>query len=197
MTNVLFRDANLSDVLTGQEQAMSREIESLDEARVLNTSPEDLCDYFVEKYRVDAIEINESGIQADYGDARVDVSNRFEYGLFDRGLPTYVTGTRVTFYVPFSGDSQLFKYRPSRFTLNPLRADVRGNELVFVYDRTTQEAPNIRSEFERDLKNVKDHIVWIASEVHQFNSASYVKRRPNKWERVGINYSRTEGLLRT
>ena len=90
---------------------MSNEIGSLSEDRVLNTSPEKLCDYFVEKYSIDPLVIDESGIQIDYGDAQVDVSHRFEYAVFDRSRPTYVTGTRISFFVPFSGDAELFKCR--------------------------------------------------------------------------------------
>ena len=167
---MLFNNADLGSVLTGQEQALSKEIGSLNEDRVLNSSPEDLYDYFFDKYRIDVIEIDESRIQADYGDTQVDVSHRFEYAVFDRSRPTYVTGTRITFYVPFSGDPQLFKCRPSTFNFNPPRADVRGNELVFVYDRTIQDAPNIKNEFERDRKSVKDYVGWITSDVQKFNS---------------------------
>ena len=84
MTTPLFRDADLRSVLAGQELAMSKEISSLSEDRVLNTSPVDLCDYFVEKYKVEPVVIDESGIKVDYGDAQIDVSQRFEYAVFDR-----------------------------------------------------------------------------------------------------------------
>ena len=144
----LFRNADLRDVLAGQELVMANEIGSLSEERILNTSPEKLCDYFVEKYRIEPLVIQRSGIQTDYGDAQVDVSHRFEYAVFDRDIPTYVTGTRITFFVPFSGDQELFKCRPSTFSLNPPRGVVRGNELVFVYNRTTQDVTNIGNEFE-------------------------------------------------
>ena len=141
---------------------MSNEIGLLSEDRVLNTSPEQLCDYFVEKYSVAPLVIDESGIQVDYGDAQVDVSYRFEYAVFDRSSPTYVTGTRITFFVPFSGDAELFKCRPSTFSLNPPRGVVRGNELVFVYEQTPHDVPNIRSEFDRELQSVQQNLSRIA-----------------------------------
>ena len=170
MTNFLFRDADLRDVLAGQEEAILKEIGSLKEDRVLNTSPEELYDYFVEKYRIDPPEINEAEIKVDYGDAQIDVSQRFEYAVFDRSRPTYVSGTRITFFVPFSGDPELFKFRPSTFSLNPPRGVVRGNELVFVYDRTTQDASNIGNEFDRERQSVQQHLSRIADQVEQFNS---------------------------
>ena len=154
---------------------MSNEIGSLSEDRVLNTSPEKLCDYFVEKYSVDPLVIDESGIQVDYGDAQVDVSHRFEYAVFDRSTPTFVTGTRITFFVPFSGDAELFKCRPSTFSLNPPRGVVRGNDLVFVYERTTHDVLRIRSEFDRELQSVQQNVSRIADQVEQFNSTIRTK----------------------
>ena len=94
MTDLLFRGPNLSDVLDGQELSLANEIDSLDEGRVLNTSPEDLCDYFVEKYVVNALEIDESQIHMDYGDTKIDISHRIDYAVFDSSRPVYVTGTR-------------------------------------------------------------------------------------------------------
>ena len=170
MTDRLFSGADLRDVLTAQEQALSKEIGSLSEDRVLSTSPVGLCDYFVEKYRVEPVVIDESEIKVDYGDAQIDVSRRFEYAVFVRSGPAYVTGTRITFFVPFSGDPGLFKYTPSTFSLNRPRGVVRGNELVFSYDRTTQDVPNIGNEFEQEKQRVKQNLSTITNQVEHFNS---------------------------
>ena len=170
MASPLFSERHLSDVLSDKERGLSAEITALDEGRVLKTTPEALSDYLVEKYRVDPLELNESAIEVDYSDARVDVSHRFEYGGFDRGRPTYVTGTRITFYVPFTGDSELFRYAPSRVSLSPPRATIQANLLVFVYERPAQEASQIKREFEQDLQQVRNHIEWMSGDVLKFNS---------------------------
>ena len=170
MTNLLFRDYDLGRMLTQQDQKLSNEVASLSEDRVLNSAPEDLCNNLVEKYTIEAVEIDESGINADYGDAQVDISQRFDYDVYDRSRPRYITGTRLTFYLPFTGDPQLFKCRPSTSNFNPPRAAVSDSELVFIYERTAQDALAIEKEFERDRKNVKDHLGWIARDVEQFNS---------------------------
>ena len=170
MTDLLFYENDLRSVLTRQEQAFTNKIDALSEEHILNTSPEDLCNYFVEKYTVNVPEIDESQIQLDYGDAKVDISHRFEYVVSDRSRPAHVRGTRLTFYVPFTGDHQLFQCKPSSVNFNPPSAAVKNDELVFVYDRTTQDVPNIEVEFERDKENVKGYLEWIARDVEQFNS---------------------------
>ena len=170
MTSTLFSDADLGHFLTAQQQGWFKEIDSLSESQILKTSPEDLRSYFVDKYRVEPIVLDESAIQMDYGDARVDVSRRVEYAIIDRSGPHYITGTRIAFYVPFEGDWRLFQYRPSTSRWSSTRANIRVNELVFVYQGTTHDARDAGRQFEQDLNNLKANIGWIASDVERFNS---------------------------
>ena len=170
MTSTLFSDADLGNFLAGRKQAWSEEINSLSESQILNTPPEDLCIYFVGKHRVEPIVLDELAIQMDYGEARVDVSRRFEYGFIDRSGPRYVTGTRITFYVPFEGHGGLFKCQPSTFKLSSPRANIRVNELVFVYEGTMHDVRGVKEQFERDLSSVQENLGWIASDVERFNS---------------------------
>ena len=171
MTKLLFNRNDLSRVLAAQEQAISKEVDALDENQILNSSLSDLCQYFVEKYTVNPIRIDEEGIQVDYGDTQVDVSQRFEYSVFDRGRPALVTGTRIAVFVPYEGDKQLFDCQPSTFTSNPPSAIVRGREVAFVYDRTISDAANVRDEFDRDLTTLKKYLGWIERDVTQFNDS--------------------------
>ena len=142
---------------------MRDEVNSLNENRILNTSEDDLCNYFVKKYKVEALQIDESQIQIDYGDARINVR--------DYGRLISLTGTRVTFYIPFSGDPDLFKLQPSMFSVNPPRAKVKGREIVMIYERTTSEATQIKGEFESELTRLKNYLQCIEQEVTPFNSS--------------------------
>ena len=96
MTNPLFRGGDLRNALIAQEQEMLEKIGSLSENQVLDTLEDDLCNYFVEKYRVNPLQIDETCIQVDYGDAEIDISQRIDYAVFDGSRPAYVKGTRIT-----------------------------------------------------------------------------------------------------
>ena len=171
MTEPLFCHFDLSRILSEVEQAMLKEIGSLNENRVLNTSHEDLRDYFIKKYSKEMPQVDELAITVDQGDAQIDVSRRFEYAVFDRSQPLLTTGTRITFYLPFVGDSQLFHCKASTFSLNPPRAAVRNDELQFVYERTTSDAEKIKQEFQDDLNRFKQSLSWIQKDLTQFNSS--------------------------
>ena len=55
---------------------MRDEINSLDENRILNTSEEDLCNYFVEKYKVEALQVAELLYLEGYEDRPSRVQSR-------------------------------------------------------------------------------------------------------------------------
>ena len=163
MTDFLFDGGYLDDAIRDRGQRMRDEINSLNENRILNTSEDDLCNYFVKKYKVEALQIDESQIQSDYGDARINVR--------DYGRLISLTGTRVSFYIPFNGDPGLFKLQPPMFSFNPPRAKVRGREIVMIYERTTTEAKQIKDKFESDLKCLKNYLQYIEQDVTPFNSS--------------------------
>ena len=175
MMKLLFNERDLAGVLDAKAVKLSMAIGSLSEDRVLNTSHEDLSNYYTDKYRIEGLKIDESKIQIRYGDAQIDVSNRIDYFVRDRSGPFYITGTRIVFYMPFTGDQNLFYYYPSTYSYDPPQADVRRGEVVFTYDRTTQDAEKVRSEFERDLNKLKNYLEWISGDVEQFNSSLRAK----------------------
>lgn len=171
MTDLLFHGNDLSSVIRNQELAMVSEIDGLSESRLLSTPVDDLCDYFGQKYHIEPLEINEAGIQVDYGDSKVDISHRLDYAIPDRRRPTRITGTRLTFYVPFDGDPDLFKCRPGTFNYSPPQAEIRDGEVRMVYERTTSDADRIEVEFKRDLENLKSYLGWIEQDLAPFNAA--------------------------
>ncbi len=155
MNDPLFFGGRLSDALRKQDEIMLSEINSLDEVRILRTSEQDLCGYFVRKYRVNEVEIDDSTIQVETDDAEIDVSRRTEYGAYGDPSPVYVIGTRMTFCIPFIGDSGLFKLRPSTQTTVLPRAEVGNDELVMVYEEPPATVSRIQENFTSELETLK------------------------------------------
>ena len=127
---------------------------------------------FAESCTIDTVEIDEEAIEVDYADARVDVSLRRAYPVRDRSRPAMVAGTRIAFFVPLVGDEQLLQCRPSTYLFDGgIDASYRDGALVFVFDRTVQDASKVRDEFQHGLDNLKKYLGWIAGEVDQYNAA--------------------------
>ena len=175
MAELLFQQYDLTQVLEAEEKKMVGEISSLDEDRVLNTPAQDLCDYFVNKCRVNSIKIEEADIHSDYCDVQIDVRYRFEYAVFDKSCPTYVQGTRITFHIPFSGDYQLFRCSPNTISFDAPRATVSGSKVTFTYDLIPSKEEQVKGEFSRDFEALKRYVGKIERIVQNFNSTIHAK----------------------
>ena len=171
MTEPLFHTYDLQRVIKNQEQNLAGEINSLSENEVLNTSHEDMVKYLTEKWKINPLLIEESGIQTDHGDAQIDVSGDIRRAIFDRSRPFYITGTRVTFYVPFTGDADLFKCQPSTWSTSLPSATIRSNELVFTYNLTEERTAEVKGIFDRDLNQTQVHAERVNADVKEFNTA--------------------------
>ncbi len=76
---------------------------------------------------------------------------------------------RVSYYVPFTGDPELFKCKPNALTSNPPHARISGHELAFDYDRADRDVVATKPAFNRDVTNVRQWIGWVLEQVEAFN----------------------------
>lgn len=171
----LFFEASFGDVLRAQEEKMFAAIDAIEGNRLLNTNVEDWIKYFEQEYTIDVPKIKDDQITVDQGETEIDVSQDFDRAIFERDRPFYITGTRVTFYVPFDGDANLFRFSPSTHFLNPLQGEISGNELILTYSRTKLDAASLKSEFENQLAQIKQTIGNLATDSTSFNASLPVK----------------------
>jgi hypothetical protein len=174
---ILFSQADLSSVLYGHEQKMLKEIDAFDGGRMLEESVESLCDHFEKEYRIEIPNLDEAGITFDQEETKVDVRRTPNRVLYDTRRTTHIPGTLFTFFVPYKGDQELFKCRPSAYNHNPPHAKVKAGELELAYPVTDQDAASIRAQFDRDLAQIRQWLAWMANDVEQFNSTVRAKAR--------------------
>lgn len=167
---LLFSRHDLSAVLRYQEEKTIKAIEEFNSSRLLNTSVEDLVDYFNGEHTVEKISLLVDQVSVDQVEAKVDVSRDQLRAISDRSEPFYIDGTRVTFFVPYQGDSELFYCRPSSSNYNHPRAVVTKTEIQFIYEILNHDIQAIKSSFDRDLGNLKQHLDWVEKDVNNFNS---------------------------
>jgi hypothetical protein len=176
-STILFSQFDLSDVLYGHEQKMLKEIDGFDARRMLEESVESLCDHFEREYRIEVPALDESGITFDQEEAKVDVRRTASRHLYDTRRTTHIPGAMFTFFVPYKGEKELFKCRPSSYNLNPPHARVKAGELELAYAVTGQDAASIRGQFDRDLAQIRQWLGWVAGDVEQFNNGVRPKAR--------------------
>jgi hypothetical protein len=189
MTNMqlLFAKYDLSAIFQNQEQKAIQAVDAYNANQLLNTSVDELILYFVTEYRIEHIELAEGQISVDQKEVKVDISQDRSRFIHDRSGPYYVDGTQFTYFVPYTGDNNLFYCRPSTFTFNPPRAVVKSGEIHFVYDILDQNIESIKSAFSSELSSVKQYVTWIKNDVQSFNTRlEQSVRQRVEWRRQKI-----------
>ena len=140
----LFCRTDWFSVEEGQKRTLQSEIDAIDGNRLLNTSVDDLCDFFEEKFRIDIPELHEDQIVADQKEIQIDVSQDPMRFIRDRSRPFHMAGTLVEVTVPFSGESEVFAIQPTTFTTSPPRGEIRGSTLIIKVQGTDLNAQRKR-----------------------------------------------------
>lgn len=168
---LLFVTHDLASSIRVTMQAMQKEVEGLEENRLLNTPPEDLKDYLIEKYGITPITLRRDQWYADFQDTPVDVRHdRMRY-IEDRSRPVMVPGERVEVRVPFEGESELFYSRSNTFNANPPRAVIEQNEIVLRYDTPAGQDRDVRSLVDQTLREIEEHLEWQRDMIDTHNRA--------------------------
>lgn len=165
----LFSDKDLRAVLDARQKQMFAEIDGIETNRLLNTSVEDLEQYFEDQYRLDAPVLREEDIYVDQAEIQIDVRHDQNRIIHDKSRPFYVTGTRITYSVPFDGNADLFACAPSARSSMPPQAEITGNELHVRYDNTNHDPERLRNEFDRNLDQIRQYLRWINNDISTFN----------------------------
>ena len=168
---LLFVTHDLDHSLQSTMQKMRQEVESLDENRLLNTVPDDLKQYLVEKYSVTPITLLREQWYADHEDVPVDVRHDSLRWIEDRSRPAMVPGERYDVRIPFEGEAELFYAKANTFSMNPPRAVIEKNEVLLRFASPADQPLDVRALVDRSLSDIEQHLGWQRPMIEAHNNA--------------------------
>jgi hypothetical protein len=166
---LLFSSGSLMDVLQARSAEAVREIDAWEPEALLNTPDSEIMDYLADKY-----ELTCPVLHRDRGELE-PVSEEVRPGRdpFD-GTPIEQRFTKIVLVVPFDGEPDVFGLRPSKFTLNPPRAqvDALGElRLTWLADPQAVRSPKaIREYFGRLLDSIEQCLQWTRTDIEGHNA---------------------------
>lgn len=166
---LLFSDTDWYSVEQTAKCEMINEIEALNSERVLNSSLEDLVEYLGEKYCFCLPVLDRESAYVGQSEAEIDVSHRADY-FVGEDSPT-VTGTRVALTVPFEGQTDFVRVRPTTFSMNPPRAEIQGKTIRIAVADTKLTPERIKTEFDQCLDKIEGNLANLRKTVEPFNDS--------------------------
>lgn len=165
----LFSDADWFSVERNQLQKMSEEIAAVNGDRLLNTAVDDLAKFFESKFQVEVPALVTEEIVVDQREAKIDVRHDPRRWIDDQSRAVYVPGTEVEVEIPFTGDAEVFRVRPTSYTSNFPRAEVRSNALVLRISGTDLTADGVQQSINQTIKDVQFYLSTLRSNAAGLN----------------------------
>ena len=167
-----FREGDTFATFRDIREKTLREIESLENDYVLKASPVELEQYYVSEVTITPLTLSakEHYIDNQQG-TQLDVSHDFRRGAFgDERI--VVKGTVLDIAVPFTGDPDLWRIRPSTYSLSGYpELEIRDGVVVFSrsFPDDSPESERLKTEIERTINSLENAVANLASDVENHN----------------------------
>jgi hypothetical protein len=191
--NRLFIELDLNAALEGHARGLDEEIEKAPEDHLLQVDDDEWVAALVARYTIVTPELRPDDWWMDQTETQVDVSWDQNRAILDPSQPAYVPGHRVEVHIPFSGEKDVFKYRPSSWTTVLPIAEVRDGELVQTIEYSADSPRNVRAEADGLVTQINRYLEWARGDIERFNDSlgartpTAIRRRR---DRVRQNYER-------
>lgn len=151
-TNPLFSDGDLSSALDAKLDSVKNSVYAISREQFLATSVDTLVEHLSVPLAIKPIVLHEDQMQMEHAEAQIDVTGRFEYDMGRSGERIHAPGHRLTFYIPFTGDPNLWRLRPSMWISVMPRGDVdaRRSTLAISFSNTSNTDPD---RYKHDLES--------------------------------------------
>jgi hypothetical protein len=166
----LFCTYDLSGNLRIRTDDLRREIDGIDANRLLNTAPDDLKNYLVNKYQMEPISLLRDQWYAETRETQVDVRYDPNRWINDKSRPVMMPGERVEVRVPFDGDSELFYAQSNTWTTSPPSAVIDSQELVLRYDSPADAPREVRPLVDRAIQEIEQYLGWQRGMIETHNN---------------------------
>jgi hypothetical protein len=169
----LFDEAELAAWLQERHGECKAELARLPEARLLEEPIDQMAQSFLNRYRVEPIELHvDRKYAVDRGEIEIWGSgglatDRVRVRVGGRSGPP---GRAIAVHVPFTGDPELLFLRPGTHTFSGPQGHVENSELVFPFESPSEDTLNVEVEATSALSKIEDpYLQSQAEDLGRFN----------------------------
>ena len=188
---MLFRRFELRAALEERDNKLTGSVESVSASEILSRAPDHMAEELCDAFRVEPPVLRESDIQASQEEAQVDVSHDPQRFILDRSSPFYLSGTRVSFHVPFDGIRSYSEHSlPASHSVRRTLMFEMANWCSLTSASTMTPKRPRRSSNASSLKSASTFRGYRTMSPH--STSLFARKRSNGLSVVGTSCSRTK-----
>jgi len=170
-----FNDGETFNTFRNLIGEITREIQSLDNEYILKASGAELEDYYINKVIIQPLVLHDDQcyIESQEG-MQIDISHDFRQAFFP-GEQVIVPGTRLDIAIPYEGDFELWRIRPSTFSLSGYpEIEVRDDVIVFSiqFPDDSVNHDRLKSDIDRQINSLASAVRNLERDVQNHNNSA-------------------------
>ncbi len=167
--NYLFNEHDMFSWLDAHQKQTSSMVQAIQSNTLLSRPTDDIVAEIVDRLRMEVPVIRRDEAHADQQEAQVR-SRDFadDYGL--PGRHPLVMGTVITLHVPYSGNRDFFRVRPTTYDSMPPSAAYDGNELTISFSGRQLDPAAVKRQLNGVLDSIEKYLGWQRQSVDGFNA---------------------------
>lgn len=138
--------------------------------RAVGVSSDELTAELVEEFRIEPLVLNVEGTIAEQAETQVDVRHDQMRMIIDRSRPFHVSGTVITYFVPFTGEADLFDYQPSSFTTVWPTGRIKDGHVELRFEAVAPTPETVKRAMDEEIARLQKWVGFANSEVEAFNA---------------------------
>lgn len=164
----LFQRGDTGNLADSLKQDISNTIKKLDDEYVLNVSENQYIDYLIEKYKIECPVVQFDKPVLDK--KKMLVSVEYLPYQFKFAANEVIEKTVYKLCIPFSGDVELLRYRPSTVLLGGWgQFVISGHEICKDILDTNNDGESVKRECQSNMKTLKDMMGYLERDIERIN----------------------------
>jgi hypothetical protein len=179
--NLLFNKTSIFNVLQHRKDQFKEAFKRVSNAEMDGDTP-GVVARLVEQFSIRVPVLDDANKFARTKETQVDISRDPRHRIFGMSQPFHISGTEVTFVIPFTGDTAAFDVQPTSFNSSPPFGEVHKGELHLIYTLADTQF-NVEAEAERNIAQIKRYLDNMRPSAEQLKgeleqlAASLIERR--------------------
>ncbi len=173
----LFSTTDWFSLREAQNSRIRKEIAEMSPNTILSTPIDDICDELKERFWITVPTLDKDGSHVTQKETEIDVSHERGRHFMTPG-PHVRKGTEVTLTIPFLGEADAFKIRPSSYSSMPPMGEIRGQILILKVIGEKLDAQTVKAALDLSLGKIEGSLSNLRSDCVPYNDGIIATARP-------------------
>ena len=163
----MFWELDWHSAVEYQKQELCRRVDSMSAEDFGKGTLDELAKRFAAEFALEPPTIFPENIEVSHREVEIDISGA-RHRDFSRRGPHYMKGTAIDVRLPFEGDKEMFRVKPSTFNYSPPRGQAKREHVEFTIQGVNLTKEQVKAEIDERVMAISEYLNFQAKSIGNF-----------------------------